>query len=102
MPSLTVDFFHDVVCCWCFNISSRMRGIASEFDLTVRHRSFVLQDGRAEMAARWGSPQAARDTILSHWSACRQLSDRPGLIDIGLPPRPYRPPYPHDHRWWAA
>jgi predicted DsbA family dithiol-disulfide isomerase len=82
MPTLTIDFFHDVVCCWCFNISSRMRTIAEEFDLTIRHRSFVLQDSRAEMAARWGTPQAARDTILGHWTACRKVSDRPGLIDI--------------------
>lgn len=82
MSTLTIDFFHDVVCCWCFNISSRMRGIASEYDLTIRHRTFVLQDSRAEMAARWGSPQTARDTILGHWSACRELSDRPELIDI--------------------
>ncbi|MBY6121530.1 DsbA family oxidoreductase [Mameliella alba] len=82
MSTLTIDFFHDVVCCWCFNISSRMRTIAEEFDLTIRHRSFVLQDSRTEMAARWGTPQAARDTILGHWMACRQVSDQPGLIDI--------------------
>ncbi|KHQ51356.1 DsbA family oxidoreductase [Mameliella alba] len=82
MSTLTIDFFHDVVCCWCFNISSRMRTIAEEFDLTIRHRSFVLQDSRAEMTARWGTPQAARDTILGHWMACRQVSDQPGLIDI--------------------
>ncbi|GGF77813.1 Predicted dithiol-disulfide isomerase, DsbA family [Mameliella alba] len=82
MSTLTIDFFHDVVCCWCFNISSRMRTIAEEFDLTIRHRSFVLQDSRAEMAARWGTPQAARDTILGHWTACQQVSDQPGQIDI--------------------
>jgi predicted DsbA family dithiol-disulfide isomerase len=53
---LTIDFFHDVVCCWCFNISSRMRSLARELDLDIRHRSFVLQASRAEMAARWGTP----------------------------------------------
>ncbi|WP_305970989.1 MULTISPECIES: DsbA family protein [unclassified Mameliella] len=82
MPALTIDFFHDVVCCWCFNISSRMREISEKFDLTIRHRSFVLQDSRAEMAHRWGTPGAARDTILGHWAACRQVSDQPELIDI--------------------
>lgn len=82
MPSLTVDFFHDVVCCWCFNISSRMRKLASEYDLDVRHRSFVLQANRAEMADRWGSPENARKTILDHWSNCRDVSDQPNRIDI--------------------
>ena len=79
MSSLTVDFFHDVVCCWCFNISSRMRALAAEFDLDIRHRTFVLQASRAEMAARWGTPEDARETILGHWAVCRQVSDRPEL-----------------------
>ena len=82
MASLTIDFFHDVVCCWCFNISSRMRGLSKEFDLDIRHRTFVLQTSRAEMTARWGSPANARETILGHWSVCRQVSDRPELVDI--------------------
>lgn len=82
MPSLTIDFFHDVVCCWCFNLSSRLRDLATEFDLDVRHRTFVLQASTAEMAARWGSPRDARDTILGHWDACRCHSDRPELVDI--------------------
>jgi len=44
MSALTIDFFHDVVCCWCFNISSRLRRLASdaEFDLDIHHRTFVL------------------------------------------------------------
>ncbi|WP_417478702.1 DsbA family oxidoreductase [Maricaulis sp.] len=82
MASLTIDFFHDVVCCWCFNISSRMRSLAAEFALDIRHRTFVLQASPAEMAARWGSPDQARETILGHWSACRQASDWPELVDI--------------------
>lgn len=82
MAALTIDFFHDVVCCWCFNISSRMRSLAREFDLDIRHRSFVLQASRQEMAARWGTPAEARETILGHWSVCREVSDRPDLIDV--------------------
>ena len=82
MTALTIDFFHDVVCCWCFNISSRMRVLAAEFDLDIRHRTFVLQASRAEMAARWGRPEDARATILGHWAVCRGVSDRPELVDI--------------------
>lgn len=94
MASLTIDFFHDVVCCWCFNISSRMHGLSGEFDLDIRHRTFVLQASRAEMAARWGAPDEARDTILGHWSVCRQVSDRPELIDIdAMQAAPFD--YPH-------
>ncbi|MGO4917857.1 DsbA family oxidoreductase [Pseudogemmobacter sp. W21_MBD1_M6] len=82
MASLTIDFFHDVVCCWCFNISSRMRDLAAEFDLDIRHRTFVLQASRSEMVARWGMPEDARATILGHWAVCREVSDRPELVNI--------------------
>lgn len=82
MASLTIDFFHDVVCCWCFNISSRMRSLAAEFDLDIRHRTFVLQASRSEMASRWGNPEDARETILGHWVNCRRVSDQPELVDI--------------------
>ncbi|GAA3855389.1 DsbA family oxidoreductase [Celeribacter arenosi] len=81
-PDLTLDFFHDVVCCWCFNISSRMRRLACEFDLDIRHRTFVLQASPAEMRTRWGSPDEARQTILGHWDTCRSVSDQPELIDV--------------------
>ena len=94
MPNLTIDFFHDVVCCWCFNISSRMRNLAAEFDLDIRHHTFVLQASRAEMATRWGTPKDARETILGHWAVCRQVSDRPELVDIdAMSAAPFD--YPH-------
>lgn len=82
MVTLTIDFFHDVVCCWCFNISSRMRRLEAEFDLEIRHHTFVLQANSAEMATRWGTPDDARETILGHWAVCRGVSDRPALIDV--------------------
>lgn len=82
MPSLTTDLFNDVVCCWCFNISSRMRGLAAEFDLDVRHCTLVLHADRAELAARWDTPSDARETILGRWAVCRGISDRPDLVDI--------------------
>ena len=96
---LTIDFYHDVVCCWCFNISSRMRGLAGEFDLDIRHRTFVLQASREEMAARWGTPQQARETILGHWTACRQASDRPDLVNIEAM---RKAGFDYPHGWTAA
>ncbi len=79
---IAIDFYHDTVCAWCFNLSSRLRLLAQEFELDIRHRTFVLQASRKEMAMRWGSPQQARDTILGHWHHCREASDRPELINI--------------------
>lgn len=79
---LVLDFFHDVVCCWCFNLSSRLRRLAVEFELEVHHRTVVLQDSPQAMTERWGSPAQARQTILTHWAACRAASDEPERIRI--------------------
>lgn len=80
---LTIDFFHDVVCGWCFNISPRLRQLAVEFDLDVRHHTFVLQENPGQMIAAFGSLARAKDTILGHWAACRAASDTPELFNIG-------------------
>ena len=79
---LTVDFFHDVVCGWCFNISPRLRVLAAEFDIEVRHRTFVLQESPEQMIAVFGSMAQAKETILGHWAACRTASDTPELFNI--------------------
>ncbi len=99
MPRLHLDFFHDVVCCWCYNISSRLRLLSDEFDLNIRHRTFVLQASTKEMATRWGTPEQARKTILAHWVACREVSDAPDGLDVEAMRRA-RFDYPHG--WEAA
>lgn len=79
---LTVDFFHDVVCGWCFNISPRLRALAGELDLDIRHHTFVLQDNAEQMIAAFGSLAQAKETILGHWAACQAASDTPELFNI--------------------
>lgn len=71
----TIDFFHDVVCGWCYVMSPRLRQVARELGLRVRQRSFVLQASRAEMVARFGSMEQAKQTILGHWAACARHDD---------------------------
>lgn len=79
---LTLDFFHDVVCGWCFNLSPRLQVLRDEFNLKVHHRTFVLQDRPAEMRARFGSMENAKSTILGHWRACQAASDQPDAFNI--------------------
>ncbi|MEJ8296286.1 DsbA family protein [Delftia tsuruhatensis] len=76
-----IDFFHDVVCGWCYVMSPRLRQVARELGLRVRHRSFVLQASRAEMVAAFGSMERAKQVILEHWQACAQHDDE-DRIDI--------------------
>ncbi|KGG89625.1 thioredoxin [Comamonas thiooxydans] len=70
-----IDFFHDVVCGWCYVMSPRLRQVAGELSLRVRQRSFVLQASRAEMVARFGSMVQAKQIILGHWEACARHDD---------------------------
>ncbi|MES0881236.1 DsbA family oxidoreductase [Roseibium sp. SCP14] len=80
--TLTIDFYHDVVCGWCFNISPRLRQLAGKFSLNVQHRAFVLQRNREDMVTAWGSLPRAKKIILGHWEACRNASDTPELFNI--------------------
>lgn len=81
-PRMVVDFYHDVVCGWCFVISPRLRILSEELPIVVRHRSFVLQDSRAEMIRRFGSMERAKEEILGHWEKCDEADGRQGRIDI--------------------
>lgn len=98
-PTLTLDFFHDVVCGWCFNLSPRLHTLAREFRLDVRHRTFVLQDSQERMTEVFGSAAAAKTTILGHWEACAAASDRPEAFSMA---RMRTAPFDYPHGLPAA
>ncbi|MBS1167088.1 MAG: DsbA family protein [Proteobacteria bacterium] len=77
-----LDFYHDAVCGWCFVLAPRIKLVAREFDLDIRHRSFVLQDSRERMIAVFGSMPAAKAEILRHWEQCRAAADDPTSINV--------------------
>ena len=95
MPKrLTIDFFHDVVCGWCFNISPRLRVLSTEMELEVHHRTFILQENRQQMINVFGSMPKAKETILGHWDACEVASDTPELFNTeGMRKAPFEYPY---------
>ena len=70
-----VDFFHDVVCGWCFVLAPRLQQVSAELGIQVRHRSFVLQDSRAQMVEVFGSMERAKAIILRHWTDCAAHED---------------------------
>ena len=104
MSSLTIDFFHDVVRCWCLNILSRLRDLASEFNLDIHHRTFALRPSQAEMATRLGHPkwQGKPSLIIGRPADLRNLSrDLPPhlLRDIGHEPWPASPRWTLHQSW---
>ena len=96
---IALDFYHDVVCGWCFVLGPRLKIVAREFDLEIRHKGFVLQDSRERMIAAFGSMPAAKAEILRHWEQCRAAADDPSSIDVeGMRAAPFE--YPNG--WLAA
>lgn len=81
---LKLEFFHDVVCGWCFVMSPRLRQVAKELPIEIRHRSFVLQDSRAEMVRTFGSMAQAKETILGHWRHCAVHDDEKRINVEGM------------------
>lgn len=93
-PKLTLDFYHDVVCGWCYNLSPRLRKLQSEYNLDIRHHTYILQENRSEMIAVFGSMAQAKETILGHWAHCKRASDDPALVNIdGMRKASFEYPY---------
>lgn len=82
--ALTIEFFHDVVCGWCYVMSPRLRQVSAELGIEVRHRSFVLQDSREEMIRVFGSMERAKTVILGHWEACAGQEDEQRIDIAGM------------------
>lgn len=73
---IRIDFFHDVICGWCYVLSPRLRQLDLEFNLEINHHAFALSSSREEMIAKFGgSMTQAKSTILKHWEQCSLADD---------------------------
>jgi len=81
---LIIDFFHDAVCGWCYVMSPRLRKVAEEIGVQVRHRTYILQDSREQMVQVFGSMARAKREILTHWEACAKQDDSQSIDVEGM------------------
>lgn len=73
---LQVEFFHDVICSFCFPMSNRMRKIKSKYpNLNVIHRSFALGWEKEDFERMFGTHAAVKPEVLNHWAAANQNDD---------------------------
>ncbi|WP_086313878.1 hypothetical protein A5821_001422 [Enterococcus sp. 7F3_DIV0205] len=73
---ITIEFFHDVICSFCFPMSYRMRQIQKEMpELNIIHRSFALARDEEDHERMFGSRENAKNEILSHWVHANQNDD---------------------------
>lgn len=77
MDSIKVEFFHDVICSFCFPMSDRMRQLQKEMpEVEIIHRSFALVKQPTDFIAMFGSREKAKGEILLHWEQANQNDDR--------------------------
>jgi len=79
-----VDFFHDVVCSWCYVLSPRLRILTEELNLDVYHHSFALSATEVHMVQVFGSKANAKKVILGHWQECVKVEDRKRINVEGM------------------
>lgn len=65
---IKIEFFHDIICSFCFPMSARMRKIAKRHNnLEIIHRSFALGWEEEDFIRGFGSRKAVKSVVLSHW-----------------------------------
>lgn len=73
---MKVEFFHDVICSFCFPMSYRMRKVAKKYPkLDIVHRSFALGWEKEQFIQMFGSHEAVKPEVLGHWEHANQNDD---------------------------
>jgi predicted DsbA family dithiol-disulfide isomerase len=76
MSKITIEFFHDVICSFCFPMSYRMRQLKEMMpEVEIVHRSFALVRDENDFNLMFGSREAAKAEILGHWEHANQNDD---------------------------
>ncbi|RLA13827.1 MAG: DsbA family protein [Gammaproteobacteria bacterium] len=80
-PLITIEFFHDVMSCWCFPVSEKLRSLVAEnANINVIHHSFVLA-ATPDMLGRLftNKDEAKREIVMEHWNATRRVEQEPRI-----------------------
>lgn len=73
---MVIEFFHDVLCAWCYAASPRVRRLAEAFpEVDVVHRSFALAPTPDAIVQIFGSAADGKREILGHWRAANANDD---------------------------
>lgn len=76
MGKVQIEFFHDVICSFCFPMSYRMHQLQEEMkEIEIIHRSFALVKDVRDFDRMFGSRVAAKDEIIKHWAQANENDD---------------------------
>jgi len=67
---IKIDYFHDVICSWCYVLSPRLRKLVQENpNIEITHHSFALSRTKDDTIRMFGSVENAKKEIMKHWRA---------------------------------
>ncbi|MGX7418515.1 DsbA family oxidoreductase [Carnobacterium gallinarum] len=73
---MQIEFFHDVICSFCFPMSYRMRQLKEEMpEIEIIHRSYALVQEPTDFDTLFGSRENAKKEIMTHWKHANQNDD---------------------------
>lgn len=76
MKRIKVEFFHDVICSFCFPMSYRMRQVKEQMpDIEIIHRSFALVRSEEDFIYMFGSREKAKVEVVKHWQEANKNDD---------------------------
>lgn len=73
---IKIEFFHDVICSFCFPMSARMRRIDKNYiNIEINHRSFALGWEAEDFISSFGSREVVKSEVLRHWAHANKNDD---------------------------
>lgn len=73
---MKIEFFHDVICSFCFPMSYRMRQLKERRpEIEIIHRSFALVPEAVAFDKMFGSREKAKAEIITHWEQANEIDD---------------------------
>jgi len=78
---ITIEFFHDVMSCWCFPVSEKLRSLVAHHpEVEVIHHSFVLAPDPDMLGRIFADKaEAKREIVMEHWAATREVENEPRI-----------------------
>ncbi|HOV92353.1 MAG TPA: DsbA family protein [Candidatus Kapabacteria bacterium] len=91
---MKIEFFHDVLCAWCFAFSPRMRKLHKEHpEIEIVQRSFALAPSKESLSRMFGNPEQAKKEIIGHWRLANQNDDEHRINADLMETKPFDYPY---------
>ncbi len=76
MNKITIEFFHDAICSFCFPMSYRMRQLKTRMpEIHIVHRAYALVKSPQDFDSIFGSREAAKEEIVRHWEHANHNDD---------------------------